>query len=110
MRPYRLNRIPVAADLDDVDRRLSELLGNLTDEIGALREQLSQVRRQQLAAQAGNRLLSVPEAVDLLGVSERTVKAMVADGRLESVKLGSRRLIPEQAVRRMMEPAGRRRA
>jgi excisionase family DNA binding protein len=43
-------------------------------------------------------LLKVPQAATLMGLGERTVWRMVADGTIESIKIGRSRRIPRQAV------------
>lgn len=44
------------------------------------------------------RLVGYQEAAAMLGVSVRTVRRMVADGRLSSARIGSRVLVPAAAV------------
>jgi len=41
---------------------------------------------------------TVQEAADILGVSLRTMRTMVADGRIESVRIGGRVMIPLSAI------------
>ena len=43
-------------------------------------------------------MFTVPEAAARMSLGKRTVWRMVADGTLESVKLGRSRRIPRQAV------------
>lgn len=43
-------------------------------------------------------LVSAPEAAAALGISERTVWALVAAGELASVRIGRRRLFPQVAL------------
>jgi len=45
-----------------------------------------------------NRLLSVEEAGERLGVGRSTTKTLLGKGLLKSIKLGKRRLVPESAV------------
>ena len=45
-----------------------------------------------------SRLLSLDEAAQRLGVSRSTTKTLLGAGRLKSVKLLKRRLIPESAI------------
>jgi len=42
--------------------------------------------------------VSLPEAAHLLGVSARTIAALVAAGELPSCRVGRRRVIPTQAL------------
>ena len=51
-------------------------------------------RRQPVARLA----YSVPEAAQALGVSCRTAWALVASGRLDTVRIGRRRLVPLSAL------------
>ena len=44
------------------------------------------------------KLLSVREAALALGLSEKTVRAWLAAGRLAYVKLGRRTLVPENSI------------
>jgi excisionase family DNA binding protein len=43
-------------------------------------------------------LLSIDEAAKRLGVGRSTTKTLLGQGRLRSVRLGRRRLIPEAAI------------
>lgn len=45
-----------------------------------------------------NRLLSLEEAAERLGVGRSTTKTLLGKGRLRSLKLGKRRLVPEAAI------------
>jgi excisionase family DNA binding protein len=45
-----------------------------------------------------NRLLSLDEAAERLGVGRSTTKTLLGKGRLKSVKLGKRRLVTESAI------------
>jgi excisionase family DNA binding protein len=50
--------------------------------------------------------LDVSAAAETLGVSERTVRRWLRDGRLEGYKVGGRIRIPERAVREAATPYG----
>lgn len=56
-----------------------------------------------LAAAADPQLMSYQDAAQQLGVSARSVRRMVASGRLASVAAGRRRLIPAAEVARFVE-------
>jgi excisionase family DNA binding protein len=47
---------------------------------------------------APDRMLSIPEAASRLGIARSTVYEAIAAGRLRSIKLGRRRLVPESAL------------
>jgi excisionase family DNA binding protein len=46
----------------------------------------------------GRLLLSVDEAQRALGIQRSTLYSLMSDGKLESVMIGRRRLIPAQAI------------
>jgi excisionase family DNA binding protein len=43
-------------------------------------------------------LLSLEEAAKRLGIGRSTTKALLGKGRLKSLKIGKRRLVPESAI------------
>lgn len=46
-----------------------------------------------------NRLLhAIPDAADRLSVSSRVLERLIADGEIETVKIGRRRLVPDEAL------------
>jgi excisionase family DNA binding protein len=49
--------------------------------------------------------LSIEQAASCIGVSRRTITAMLADGRLRSVAIGRRKLIPLTELQRLVETA-----
>lgn len=53
------------------------------------------------------RLLSVDEAAYLLGVSPWTIRDWIKRGLLGSNKLGSRRLVPETEINRLIEASAK---
>ena len=59
------------------------------------------------AHQAMNRLLSVSEAAELLGVSVHTVYAWVGAGRIPLVKLGRRTLFDPDALQHWVHECSR---
>lgn len=52
--------------------------------------------------------LTVEEAASLLGISRNLAYELVADGRLPSIRLGRRVLVPRQALYRLLDDAGSR--
>jgi excisionase family DNA binding protein len=44
-------------------------------------------------------LYNVNEVASRLGIANSTVRAMLADGRIKSVKIGDRRLVPAETLR-----------
>lgn len=51
---------------------------------------------------------SIPEVELALGISRSTVYNMVHDGRLRTIKLRGRTLIPDTEMQRLMSEAGRK--
>lgn len=43
-------------------------------------------------------LYSIPDAADQLSVSSRVLERLIADGEVETVKIGRRRLVPNDAL------------
>lgn len=50
-------------------------------------------------------LLSVDRTAELLSVSPWTVRAWIAQGRIGSAKLGSRRLVPQSEIDKLVSNA-----
>lgn len=51
------------------------------------------------------RLLSIDATANLLSLSEWTIRKWIFDGKIKSKKLGSRRLIPESEIIRLVAEA-----
>lgn len=49
--------------------------------------------------------VSITDAAKALGLGRTSVYAMIGDGRLEAVKLGNRRLVTTDSIRRLAELA-----
>ena len=49
--------------------------------------------------------ISVSDAAKALGLGRTSIYALIKDGRLETIKLGSRRLIMTESIRRLVEDA-----
>lgn len=43
-------------------------------------------------------LYAIPDAADQISVSARVLERLIADGEVESVKVGRRRLVPHDAL------------
>jgi len=60
---------------------------------------LAAVRAEAVSNDAGpERLLSIDEAAVLAGVGRTSIYAVIGAGRLRSVKVGRRRLVPASAI------------
>lgn len=53
-------------------------------------------------------LRTIDEAAELLRVGRRTVERLIAEGELASLKIGRRRLVPDDAIARYRRLAERR--
>lgn len=51
----------------------------------------------------GKLLYSIPEGADQLSVSARVLERLIADGQIETVKIGRRRLVPAEALEDYVE-------
>jgi excisionase family DNA binding protein len=51
------------------------------------------------------KLLSIEKAAEVLSVSPWTIRAWITQGKLASAKLGSRRLVPESEIQRIITQA-----
>lgn len=49
-----------------------------------------------------DRLVSIKEAAAILGVSHWTLRAWITQGKVASAKLGTRRLIPESEINKLL--------
>ena len=61
-------------------------------------DRLRAVLREELAEQVTPRLVGVAAAARALGISESACWQLVGTGRLQSVKVGRRRLVPVHAL------------
>lgn len=52
-----------------------------------------------------DKLISVSKTAEILGISPWTIRAWIAQGKLGSAKLGSRRLVPESEIERLIGDA-----
>ncbi|HET9758073.1 MAG TPA: helix-turn-helix domain-containing protein [Candidatus Limnocylindrales bacterium] len=67
----------------------------------ALRDELTPTR----AAPEPDRLLSIPDAADALGIGRSMLYQEIAAGRLRTLKVGRRRLAPSASVRDYIQRA-----
>lgn len=52
-----------------------------------------------------DRLLSIPDAADALGIGRSMLYGEISAGRIRTLKVGRRRLVPSTAVREYIETA-----
>lgn len=57
---------------------------------------------EKVALDACGRLFSMRQAADILGVRYQTIRRWATEGRIESVKLGARRLVAEGTLKRLV--------
>jgi excisionase family DNA binding protein len=85
----------------------------MTDRIATAVAELVEALRAELrgepaASTAPDRLLSVDEAAAMLGLGRSLTYTEIAAGRLHSVKVGRRRLVPASAIADRIVAAGER--
>lgn len=79
----------------------------MSDRLAAAVAELVAALRDELTTDAPDpdapeRLLSVTEAARALGIGRSLLYAQMADGRIRSVKVGGRRLVPSGALREVV--------
>jgi excisionase family DNA binding protein len=79
----------------------SRLEAALAELAAAIREEVAEASSAH--ASAPPRLLSVAEASDAAGIGRSLLYSELQAGRLRSVKVGRRRLVPEDALRSLVE-------
>lgn len=72
----------------------ARLLGALD----ALRDAMAEYVGREPAPPAAERLLSIDEAAEMLGIGRVTLYSEIQAGRLRTLKVGRRRLVPAGAV------------
>lgn len=75
----------------------------MSDRLEAAVAELVAALREELAAGSARdpeaeRLLSIPEAAERLGIGRTRLYAEIAAGRVRTIKSGRRRLVPASAV------------
>jgi excisionase family DNA binding protein len=75
----------------------------------ATRELVAALRAEIVAASVRgpepDRLLAIPDAADALGIGRSMLYEEIARGRIRTVKVGRRRLVPSAAVRDYIDTA-----
>ncbi len=57
---------------------------------------------EKLALDACGRLFSMRQAAEILGIRYQTIRRWTTEGRIDSVKLGARRLVAESTLKRLV--------
>ncbi len=84
----------------------------MSDRLAVALAELVEALRAEIAAEARpsdlpDRLLSIPEAAEACGVGRSLIYSELASGRLRSLKVGRRRLVPSGAVAEFIAGARR---
>ncbi|MGZ6315131.1 MAG: helix-turn-helix domain-containing protein [Candidatus Limnocylindrales bacterium] len=85
--------------------RPSKEPGAMSDRLRTAVNELVAVLRDEIASEVGarerapDRLLSIEEAARALGVGRTALYSEIGAGRIRSIKLGRRRLVPSSAIR-----------
>ncbi len=90
--------------LDELRRKLTELHA-LVDRLAGEQASLlvATAAPSQRAGAASRKLLSAPEVAELLGLGESTVRRMMRDGDLASVKIGAARRVRQEDLDAYMD-------
>ena len=83
------------APMDRIELAVSEL-------VDALRAEIASSAAHEPEP---DRLLPIPDAADALGIGRSMLYEEIARGRIRTVKVGRRRLVPSGAVREYIEQA-----
>ena len=57
---------------------------------------------EKLALDACGKLFSMRQAADILGIRYQTIRRWTTEGRIDSIKLGTRRLVAESTLKRLV--------
>ena len=78
------------------DPRSDRLMEAVTELVAALRDEIATERR--LNEREPDRLLSIEQAARALGIGRTALYSEIGAGRIRSVKVGRRRLVPSSAI------------
>jgi excisionase family DNA binding protein len=74
------------------------------DLVAALRDELATERRQ--IEREPDRLLSIEQAARALGIGRTALYSEIGAGRIRSIKVGRRRLVPSSAISEVVSREG----
>jgi len=57
---------------------------------------------EKLVLDSCGKLFSMRQAADILGIRYQTIRRWATEGRIDSVKLGTRRLVAESTLKRLV--------
>jgi excisionase family DNA binding protein len=92
VRPMLLPVVPLNARSPMSDR----LTAAVTELVAALRDEIATQRRP--SEREPDRLLSIEQAARVLGIGRTALYSEIGAGRIRSVKVGRRRLVPSSAI------------
>jgi len=92
IRPMFLSGVPSNASGPMSDR----LVTAVTELVAALRDEIATQRRP--SEREPDRLLSIEQAARALGIGRTALYSEIGAGRIRSVKVGRRRLVPSSAI------------
>jgi excisionase family DNA binding protein len=92
VRPMLLPVVPLNARRPMSDR----LTAAVTELVAALRDEIATQRRP--SEREPDRLLSIEQAARVLGIGRTALYSEIGAGRIRSVKVGRRRLVPSSAI------------
>jgi excisionase family DNA binding protein len=95
--PFHSSPRPRSTTLTEALRHISVALSLLADEIDE-KSSVASTGSSATSSPAISKLVSVAEAAELLGISEKGVRRLILRGELAHRKLGARVLIPSSAV------------
>lgn len=84
----------------------ADALAAAADALRLAADALERAASSETSADAADRLLSVEEAADALGIGRSALYAEISAGRCRSLRVGRRRLVPSSVVADYMREAG----